>query len=323
MTEEKKINDPMERAIIKSFDLSDTGILKRETIIKSAKISIEANEGAIAKRIEELTKNEYLIHTSRGHYKKNPDYSFKFIDEPCSVVANKSKNVLKEEIREHTLNLKDAIRTWIYDFSEPCKEYPLDGGKLSSDIIHACESHVLFPDLTNHLPNMCSTVCSDWESYKKELEELDDLKGTLLRALGGEIRNCFEGLKFIFPYNDQYNLPEIVYNIVVGLQAGQEGYDSYENALYWLRNTHIQEQSDHIFWGEYLTVPAKNRDLLEKGVSEFITFFENAVDGEFNDLGRDIVIKVDSLKRKRDKIIRELDRLLKYTSFPGECEYLR
>lgn len=174
----------MERAIIKSFDLSDTGILKRETIIKSAKISIEANDGAIAKRIEELTKNEYLIHTSRGHYRKNPNYIFKFIDEPRSVAANKSKNVLKEEIREHTLNLKDAIRTWIYDFSEPCKEYPLDGGKLSSDIIHACESHVLFPDLTNHLPNMCSTVCSDWESYKKELEELDDLKGTLLRALG-------------------------------------------------------------------------------------------------------------------------------------------
>ena len=142
-----------------------------------------------------------MITSGRGYYRKNPDYSFVLTEALVSGATDKTKEVSKEDIREHSLNLKDAIRTWIYDLSitEPCHEHPLVGGKSSSDVIAACENHVLFSDLTNHLPNLGSTVCSDWNTYKKELEELDKLKEILLFSIEDEIRKCFRGINLVFP----------------------------------------------------------------------------------------------------------------------------
>ncbi len=95
-------------------------------------------------------------------------------------------------------------------------------------------------------------------------------------------------------------------------------------AIVGLREIPLREYPDYSFWGEYITVPAKDRELLKEGVDRFMVFFENSVAAhEFLDKGKDIADRVNSLKPKRNNILRELDRLLKYASFPGECEYLK
>ena len=79
MVEIVNIINPMDRAIIKSFNVSKSGILKKETIIKYVASSIRASEAAIAKRIETLCNDKkYLIRPKRGDYRINPDYNFEF-----------------------------------------------------------------------------------------------------------------------------------------------------------------------------------------------------------------------------------------------------
>jgi hypothetical protein len=74
----------------------------------------------------------------------------------------------------------------------------------------------------------------------------------------------------------------IVYNIVIGLETGQEGYDDHYKALAWLKsNTCIVERGRYVAWGDYLRVPIEDRDLLIQGVGRFMKFFANLTESEF------------------------------------------
>ncbi|MCJ7445361.1 MAG: PadR family transcriptional regulator [Methanotrichaceae archaeon] len=236
--------------------------------------------------------------------------------------------------RQHTSELKEAIRHWIDNFYEPCQDYPAKSIDRGSSVITACESHHLFTDLAKHLPVLGSNICEGWDGYKMELAKLDELKESLFSSLRGGILKCFEGMNLRFIYDDENHLrdyecrlnPLSLYNVVMDLLLGQEGYDNHDRFLSWLQvNAPIIEKDDHVLWGEtitYLMVPKKDRALLEAGVSRFMTFVEDIPSSEFSRIAVDIRAKVDSLKPERDRILSELKRTLSYSNFPGKCEYM-
>lgn len=69
--------------------------------------------------------------------------------------------------------------------------------------------------------------------------------------------------------------------------------------------------------------PKEICDKLDKAQITFLEFFFTIGDTEFMDLGKDIVEKVNLLNQKRNNIIKKLERIMFYPSFPGECEYLQ
>ena len=341
MVEEKEtieISDPMEWAILDSF--KKAGILQRKTIIATVQESVDSPDSTIAQRIRKLTKYEYLIKTSddrktsRGLYKANPKKNFIYIGVPLTPRLEREGTVSAEARNKHSADLKEAIQIWRDNLPEPSRCYTIP--TWCSSQIAVCESHVLFPDLVNHLPD----ICDRWTNYKKDLHKLDELKETLRSSLEAEIRGCFEGMKLTFDHYDENCLTEdyeslidplTLYDVAINLDS-EEGDCKYNQFLSWLQsNSPIIEKGDRVQWGRaafkmqdtiYMRVPMKDRHLLEAGVKKFMAFFEDLCNSRFMTLSIEIEAKVDSLKSEREKILKELERILYYASFPGECQYL-
>ena len=331
MDNEVVISNPIDKAIIKSFDRADKGILERKTIIKLAKQETNEKEPNIAKRIEKMSKKEYLIRVARGLYRLDTEVEFELAGERLP-----SGEIPTEIRREHTSDLKDAIKVWKGCVPKPTCEYDL-GEVLEA--IKTSENHPLFPDLRNHLPD----ICTKWKDYKDELIELGGMKSALLEAIKCEILKCFFGLdlRFVFPedYDYEYELRDFesaplhdyVYDNILALaQSGDQdqwaGYYEYQKTLDRFRHDPIIDKGGSALWGDpvvHVRVPKDLRTILAGGVNRFRSFFEDVEKSELMNMGNDITKKIETLQHKRDNLIMELDMLLYHSSFPGDCKYLK
>ena len=333
MVDRVLIGNSIDKAIIMSFDKADSGILPRKAIIKLVKQETNEKEPNIAKRIEKMSKNQYLIRLSRGLYRLNTEIEFELAGESLP-----SGEIPAEMRRKHTSDLKEAIKIWKGCVPKPTCEYDL-GEVLEA--IKTSENHPLFPDLRNHLPD----ICTKWKDYKDELIKLGGMKSALLDAIKCEVLKCFYGLdlRFVFPedydYDYEYELRDFesvplhdyVYgNILALAQSGDEdqwaGYNKYQKILDRFKDDPIIDKGSSAQWGDsavHVRVPKELRPILAGGVNRFRSFFEDVEKSELMNMGNDITKKVETLQQKRDDLIRELDLLLYHSSFPGDCKYLK
>ena len=279
-----------------------------------------------------------MITTRRGLYRTNSEKRFVNAGVILTPRSEQESTVSTEVRNKHSADLKEAIQIWRDNLPEPKQYYTTP--TWSSSQIAVCESHVLFHDLVNHLPIAGSDICDRWTNYKKGIHKLDGLKETLRSSLEAEIRGCFEGMKLIFDHYDENCLTEdyeslidplTLYDVAINLDS-EEGDCKYNQFLSWLQsNSPIIEKGDRVQWGRaafkmqdtiYIRVPMKDLHLLEAGVKRFMVFFEDLCNSRFLAMSIEIEAKVESLKSEREKILKELERILYYASFPGKCQYL-
>lgn len=332
--EQVTLHKDLDVAIIKCLQLQKDKKLSSGQIKACVKkYGLKSSDGSIQKKIERMAESGYLLRedlTDKNYlYYLNKEFNFR-LESSLIEPGNDSAPKTTEAQIKHSADIRVAIQTWIDNFSEPRQDYHPE-----KTVISACESHLLFPDLTNHLPGLSTDILELWDEYKKELTEVDELKKNLISSIRAGILKCFEGINLHFVYDDENYFrdyectlnPLSLYNVVMELDSGEEGYHNHLMFLSWLQfNAPIVEKGDHILWGEvitYLRVPKKDRALLESGVSRFITFFEDIPVSVFPEMAREIKFKVDSLKQERDQILLELKRTLLYTNFPGECKYIK
>ena len=255
MDNEVVISNPIDKAIIKSFDKADKGILERKAIIKLAKQETNEKEPNIAKRIEKMSKNKYLIRVDRGLYRLDTEIEFELAGEHLP-----SGEIPAEMRRKHTSGLQEAIKVWKGCVPKPTCEYDLV--EVLEDI-RASENHLLFPDLRNHLPD----ICTKWKDYKDELIKLGGMKSALLDAIKCEVLKCFYGLDLRFVYPEDYDyeyelrdfesvpLHDYVYgNILALAQSGDEdqwaGYNKYQKTLDRFKDDPIIDKGSSAQWGD-------------------------------------------------------------------------
>jgi hypothetical protein len=279
MVIEVQVDNLIDKAIIKSFDKAEKGMLPRKTIIRMVKKLIGENEPVIAKRIENMSKEscKYLMRTSKGIYKLNPEIEFKPIGELLPPEA-KIVEVSSEIMAEHAVDLKKAIKNWI----ENTPEIPYDeNSNQFYEKVEKCERYPLFKDLSNHLPESGYDICQRWEKIKKSVKEVDRKKEELLKLIEKNISYIFQGLslKFVRRYSNLNNyecsLPFLIYESVIYTRIGvikvyrkYEGVsdeedelvrfakevNQYESHFYItkdrLSDMIIFEKEDSIIWGE-------------------------------------------------------------------------
>lgn len=365
MVEEVEIHDSVDKAILFSFDRMRSKVLQRKIIVKAVREYTNKDGAAINKRIEKMEKNKYLIRISRGIYERNQEIIFDLGDSLSPIIE--AKNIPTELRKIHTDDLKEAIKLWIKYF--PTSYY--DCGCLehyTSLSIENCEQHLLFQDLTNHLPHI-NNLCEEWSNYKSEMEDLERIKKGLFNSLEARISKCFEGLDLEFApclgyacYG--YNIGEfgdpprcdaipcyVYFYILESLLEGT-ARSSLLKELGASQTTMVDPDSENEFdytaYSEYYAsissyqslglpryeilrylgydgkeAPKEICDKLDKAHIIFLEFFFAIGNSEFMDIGKDIVVKVSLLNQKRNKIIAELQQVLFYPSFPGDCEYLR
>ena len=202
------------------------------------------NREEVQSRIRELYKRNILIEIEpsvprkdkKRFYTLNENIKLNYV---CGPLPSKTemKEAPIEVRRHHTERLQDAIRTWIEFFPDPRADYPFD----PEDYIRKCQSHLLYPDLKNHLPKMNIDVLIKWNNYNEELMKLQKQKEELLSLIKKDISQCFEfELNYIddlergFYDYDCNLLHKMIYDIVIDISGrvpGQEAYDNYEEVV--------------------------------------------------------------------------------------------
>jgi hypothetical protein len=339
MTEKIRLSKEVDKAIIMSLKVQPEIRLSSaritDYVMKYINIKDKRN---IYRKIERMAEKRYLLHFEDVDgdyiYYLNPDIEYIPEGPDLKLLNDLMEGATPAQV-EHTSVLKKAIRAWIDNLPEPNPGFPTIANSQGSPAIVACESHILFKDLANHLPAMGMDVCARWTDYKKELAQLDKLKQDLVSSLRTGILNCFEGLDLRFIYDMERYLedyecrlgPATLYDVVIRLESGDEGYDNHMRFLSWLENNApIVEKGDYVLWGETIThlrVPMKDRALLETGAMKFLVFFKNIPDSEFLVMAEGIIAKVDKLKSERGYILRQLEEAMIYANFQGECQYLQ
>ncbi len=346
------IDNVIDKAIIKSFEylksrpIGSKGLLSGaiKDIVKEKFSTYDDEE--VQSRIRVLHKRKILVEVKPSQPRKdqkrvyalNEHMEFNYICGPLPTEFE-SKGIPLEIRRHHTVELLGAIKQWITYFPEPSAEYPFDQASRYQDEIHKCESHTLFRDLENHLPEMGYDVWKKWRTYKEDLLKLKGMKDELLSVIENEISKCFIGFRLKFNQDMEYGinnyecnlLHKILYDMVLDLRGrapGQEAYDNYERHIADFRENTAIEDKGSMVWrikgsDELIMVPKEKREALEKGINNFLIFLEEII--KMNHLtkpGEAIVKRVRELKKDREMMIEELQNILKYHSFPGECKYL-
>ena len=210
MVKEVEVDNLIDKAIIKSFDKAEKGMLKRKAIIQLVKSRIDEKEPDIVTRITKLSKEpfNYLIRKEPTYHSKverktdrmwyvyqlNPELEFTFIGEP--LPSETRPHDISPMAREgHTKDLQSIIKNWIENFpkvpeSENCDDFRLE--------VEKCESFPLFRDLSVHLSNSGYNICQNWERYKKDIEELQRDKKAALKLIEKRISDIFKGLRLTF-----------------------------------------------------------------------------------------------------------------------------
>jgi len=326
-----------EKAIISSLMSHPETKLSSNQIYNYARKYIKVNKENFYRKVQRMAEKEFLLHKKDIHgsylYFLNPEIEF-ILDGPALELLDEFKEDATDDQLNHSFKLKEAIQNWMDNMEEPNPDSP-ECGKSIGAVISSCEAHLLFPDLANHLPELGINACEKWRDYREELLRLDEHKQHLRSSLRDEILKCFIGLNLRFVYNGEHHLedyecylnPLILYDIVLGLVSEDDGYHNYEMFLSWLEcNAPIVENGDHVLWGEtisYLRVPVKDRALMDAGVPRFLAFLRDIQHSEHVGIAADISKKVEELKTKRIAMLRDLERALLYSNFPGACQYLK
>ena len=350
MNEVVDIDNVIDKAIIKSLEYirdkhRTKGLLAgaiKDTI--KDRYSIDDSE-AIQSRIRELHKRGILIEIKPSRPRKDTKrvYALNIIIEfnyICGLLPTEvgSKEVPAEIRRQHTEKLQDAIRTWIEFFPEPNSRYPFDNLDRYQDHVKKCQSHSLFPDLENHLPEMEYGVWKEWRRYKEDLLKLQKMKEQLLSIIKNEIAKCFIGFKLRFipdleygiNYYDCHLLHKILYDLVLDMSgriSDEEAYNNYERCIGEFKfNTTIFDGTS-TYWrirgaDELIMVPRDKREALTEGIERFLDLLNNIEKPHIIKPVNDIIKKVDELKRDKEKMMEELEDTLNYYCFSGECKYL-
>jgi hypothetical protein len=189
MSEERVISDLVDTAIIEALNEAETGVLQKKILIRKVRERTNANEGLIAKRLENRCKDSrrYLVNCSTGLYKLDPSIQFSFMGEslpprerPVEAIEDGHElDTSLESRKAHTHDLKVAISNWIDSFPQPTHEHSHDQETALSSQIESCEGLPLFSDLSNHFLPLGIQVLSWWEDYKKEMQVLDEMKAKL------------------------------------------------------------------------------------------------------------------------------------------------
>jgi hypothetical protein len=353
LTQVADIKNHTDRAIIESFKYAESkhlgkGILFAGAIKKivGEKYSI-ADDEVVQSRIRTLHKRGILKEIrpnpsskdKRKQYVLNEEFEYKYICGPLPS-EGKSIEIPVEVRRHHTENLHEAIKTWIVSFPEPKAEflYGQDTGHINRYNFKICESDILFCDLKNHLPQMGCSTLDDWLRYKQDTIGLEKLKDKLLLSIMEKISECFRGFKLMYVsdqdhgINDHecYLLPKLIYDLVFdfgGRVPGQEAYDNHEMCVTQLQeNTELVDKNSAIWRlkgvGEMIRVPREEREKLEEGITSFMNLVDNIMITELIRTGKDIMRKVEELKKMKEGMIKDLKDLLQYYCFQGECNYL-
>jgi hypothetical protein len=343
-----EIYDPIEQAIIKAFEKSNNAMLPRKAIIKEVKNQSDKNDNIIIKKIEKLVKLKYLMKTSsRGIYKLNRDFKFELVGQTPPPISD-SREPPFEVRKKHSDDLKEAINVWITYFPKSRFDHCCLGS-VRTDVFKNSEQHILFQDLINHLPIINPEICNYWKIYKKEMEILDLMKIDLSKSLNEQVAKCFETLDldfaphFLCEYqiepNDKceplqcylyfYILEQLSDGLAkkklrdeIGYPDSPE-YSEYENAISDIKRYRIYKK----YYLESLgycksDAPIEVKEKLDRAIYKFYEFFNNLLIPEYLELSNNIIEKVCELSREREKIIRELQRILFYSSLPGNCEYI-
>lgn len=355
MIEEIEINNVIDKAILAALKWAEkikdqkglsSGAIKK--IVKEI-IGLDEKDTNVQKRIDTLHKKKILIDLAPSKSKKaknlsyriNEELIFNYTCEPLPIENESLINEVPEEIcREHTSELKEAIRAWIAFFPEPKPEWILKLEEIPHPYgVELCEEHLLFPDLINHLPHVDCNVCSKWEAYKADLKELEEMDEALLISIMNKILECFKGLNLRFIAGQGYSISdyecnlihEYIYHLVLDLGGkvpSEDAFDLYGIILSKFKEKAKLREDDpiSICWvtgtTELIRVPKRDREILIGGISNFITFLENIDKSELFAKGKDMITRVNSLREERNAMIRELNGTLFYHSFPGDCKYL-
>lgn len=351
MNEVVDINNVIDKAIIKALEYmeNENGVagLLAGPIKDSVRemYGIRDNDQTIQSRIRSMHMREILIEVEPSKprndmkrvYALNKNMEFNYVCGPLPYEIG-SKEIPIEIRRHHTVALQEVIRQWLLHFPEPSADYPFDQASRYQDDVHKCQNHSLFRDLENHLPEMDYGVWRKWHKYIEDLMKLQKMKEKLLSLIKTGISNCFKDLKlkFILDIEDGINnhecyiLDKILYDLVLDLSGrvpGQEAYDNYGRLIADFRvNTAIEDRGT-IVWrikgsDELIMVPKEKREALEKGINNFLNLLEVIEEPHITKIGKEIVKKVKELKKDREMMMKELDDILQYHSFPGECKYL-
>ena len=364
MIREVEVNNLIDKAIIKSFEKADEGVLTRKVIVKLVKNLIGKSEPTIAKRVEKMSSGsfEYLIKTSRGIYKLNPDIKFSFTGERLPPEAKIIE--ISPKIRaEHTKELKPTIENWIESFpkvpeSENFHEFRLE--------VKKCESFPLFKDLFMHLSKSDYDLSQNWERFQNDIDELERDKKAALKLIEKSISDIFKGLRltFVKHYNDlrdsECAYAFLIYSDLIYVRLGirkvnrkypifsdEEEYDKYRRELSkfedWssmvkdrLNEMIIFEENNSAIWGEDNTIfdryPYPERwECIRVPAKDIEALMKGKDEATrvFSELTPEIDRSIDEivermirLEDERKAILDELRDSLHCKSFLGECRYL-
>lgn len=349
MDKVKDIDNKIDAAIIKGLEYIIKNNISKGLFAGGIKDIVRDRYGIddrdeVQERIRALYKKNILIEIEPSvprkdqnkFYTLNENTKFNYVCGPLP-----SETELKEtpiEIRRHhTEGLQDAIRTWIELFPDPNADYPFDPEHRCQDYIRKCQSHILYPDLKNHLPKMNTNVLIEWREYKKELMKLQKQREELLVFIKRDISQCFEfELNFIddlergFYDYDCNLLHKIIYDIVIDISGrvpGQEAYDNYEEVVNDFRaNAQLIYFKSTVWWRkgdqDLIIVPKEEKDSLKAGAGRFLVLLDNINVSHLIKQGEEIIKNVTKLNKHKTEIIKELEGTLLFYLFPGECEYM-
>jgi hypothetical protein len=259
----------------------------------------------------------------------------------------------------HSSDLKDAIRIWRDSFPRP-------QGSGSSSLfalkVDDCEKHPLYSDLINHLPQSGFDICSRWEKYKNDVNELDETKKYLLLILNKAVSDIFPdlALKFVEFYDFQRSydytpprlndfeccLPRLIFErLLFDLDIDNElktakTREEYEEIVSdivriydiwrWIEDRveilPVTEKDNSIIWGEdgemELIRVPKKDSNSLKRGKEKAVLLFLEGSPNIEDIKNKIFKNFRSLEKERAQIIKELDRSLYCQCYSGECRYL-
>jgi len=340
-----RISKDEDKAIIMSLKGQADVKLSSAQITKYIHKFIKISGPAAYKKIERMRRDEYLLFekdkSKNCIHWLNPEFEFILEGPALRSLKDPVEGTTSAQL-EHTSALREAIRTWIDNLEEPNPYFQFGAEKKTGylSVIDACENHILFRDLSQHLPALGIKICEQWNEYKSDLFTLLKLKINLFSSLRAGIRECFEGLKFDFtsrgkeyPSNYAYLLFSAdLYKFVIGLESDSDFYDHYKelNSESEDDPSEFVKDGDHILFGKefggdriLLRVLEKDQALLEACLKKFLVFLKNIPNSELMVMAKDIIAMVDQLKPKREYILRKLEEALLYANFPGKCQYLQ
>jgi hypothetical protein len=203
---------------------------------------------------------------------------------------------------------------------------------------------------------MNSNLCAEWSNYKEKMKNLETMKKELFDLLDNEINKCFGGSLEFAPFFDYESIageycdpkcdaiPCYIYFYVLELQLdGKErsslskelgaaqsrdgpddaAYVEYDRAISSYKRGDVPKYNMFQYLGVNEREAPEIEEEVDKLVKNFLKFFSAIEESRFMGLGNNITININLLNQERDKMMKELERLLFYPSFPGDCEYLK